>query len=63
MEFRVQHQLRSNVIKNALKDYVSGPPTSKYELMNCQKKNMDDKTFTRKFAEGESIPSLLFSLV
>ena len=38
MEFRVQHQLRSNVIKNALKDYVSGPPTSKYELMNCQKK-------------------------
>ena len=38
MEIRVQHQLRSNVIKNALKDYVSGPPTSKYELMNCQKK-------------------------
>ena len=32
MEFKPQRQLRSNVIKNALKAYVVGPLTSKYQV-------------------------------
>ena len=32
MEFKPQRQLRSNVIKNALKAYVVGPFTSKYQV-------------------------------
>ena len=32
MEFKPQHQLRSNVIKNALKAYVVGPFTLKYQV-------------------------------
>ena len=38
MEFKLQRQLRSNVIKNALKAYVVGPLTSKYVLIVCQRK-------------------------
>ena len=32
MEFKPQRQLRSNVIKNALKTYVVRPLTSKYQV-------------------------------
>ena len=32
MEFKLQRQLRSNVIKNALKTSVVGPLTPKYQV-------------------------------
>ena len=35
MEFKPQRQLRSNVIKNALKAYVVGPLTPKYQVFTA----------------------------
>ena len=69
MEFRPQRQLRSIVIKNALKAYVVGLLTLKYQVCAVgsldgvsKEKIMDNKTFTRKFAGGKSIRSLFFLL-
>ena len=69
MEFGPQRQLRSIVIKNALKADVVGLLTLKYQVCAVRsldgvskEKIMDNKTFTRKFAGGKSIRSLFFLL-
>ena len=70
MEFKPQRQLRSNVIKNALKTYVVRQLTSKYQVSavrsfcvdGVSKEKIWITTFTGKFAGGQSICSLFFLL-
>ena len=70
MEFKSQRQLRSNVIKNALKAYVVGPFTLKYQVCAVRSLCVDGMskekiwitTFTGKFSGGKSIRSLFFFL-
>ena len=66
MEFKPQCHLHSNVIKNALKAYVIGPLTWKYQVCAVRFLCVDgvskEKTFAGKFAGGKSIRNLFFLL-
>ena len=59
MEFKPQRQLRSNVVKNALKAYVVGPLTSKFQVCSVRSLCVDGVLKEKIWIIGRLLENLL----